>query len=484
MNPQSNHNTELQSQLRTDNLRMHSEVARLSAELKTLRVLLASERSADREVEQLRQSLYEARYHSKQSKVARDKPTIELASVSLLLQSAVARITDRNSVGDGLVDLDVLSQIMSYDVTDGLSLGCELVKNGFRRGLFVVNSAFEFRPEYNQRPIALAKEAAAAGYFVVFVAWQWDRQEKLGHRGRIFGGSVLEIGRFDLHLLEKIVREAAIENEGAYLLTLPSEDFVEFVPIAQSLGFKVTYDIMDEWEEFSEVGQAVWWREEFELRAIQSSDKVTAVSDVLVEKFSRLRTDIVCVPNGLRTMSHREHFVSNRNHSPTDKIVAGYFGHLTDAWFDWPAVLDLASQNPDIELHLVGYGEPDWVVERIQRLPNVNLLGFIPADKLAEVASAWHIALIPFVDGPLVRAVDPIKIYEYLYFGLPVIASGMPHLAKYPETFALESLRDSGQLINEVYARLCAGELDYSAMASFTRASLWRERFATLVAPK
>ncbi|WP_312363368.1 glycosyltransferase [Ensifer sp.] len=484
MNAQGNHNADMHSQLRTDNVRLHSDIIRLSTELKTLRVLLASERSGEQELEQLRQSLFEARYTSKQITVARDRPTIDISSISFLLQNAVARLSERNAAGDGVVDLEALSDIMSFDVVDGVRLGCELVKTGLRRGLFIVNSAFEFKPEYNQRPIALAKEAAAAGYFVIFAAWQWDPEEKLKHRGRIFGGSVLEIGRFDLELLEKLVREAALESEGTYLLTLPSEDFVEFVPTAQSLGFKVIYDIMDEWEEFSEVGQAVWWREEFELRAIQASDKVTAVSNVLAEKFSLLRTDIVCIPNGLRGMSHREHFVSNRNHSPNDKIVAGYFGHLTDAWFDWPAVLDLASGNPDIELRLVGYGEPEWVRERIQSLPNVKLLGFIPADQLAEVASTWHVALIPFVNGPLVRAVDPIKIYEYLYFGLPVIASGMPHLANYPETIALQSLGDSGQLIKEVFARICAGELDYSAMASFTSASLWRERFAALVAPK
>lgn len=481
MNSESTASREIFSQPCVDSLKMQSEVVRLSAELKALRGLLASQRSAEHELEQLRQSLFEAKYESKQTEVSQDKSTTDLASIAVLLENAIARITDRS---DGTEDGDALSEIMSFDVSEGLRLGSNLVKSGLRRGLFVVNSAFEFRPEYNQRPIALAKEAAAAGYFVVFVAWQWDRLEKLRHRGRIFGGSVLEIGRFDLGLLEQTVREARIEGEGAYLLTLPSKDFVEFIPVAQSLGFKVIYDIMDEWEEFSEVGQAIWWHEDLELRAIQSSDRVTAVSDVLVAKFSRLRTDIVCVSNGLRTMSHREHFVSNRNHSLNGNIVVGYFGHLTDAWFDWPAILDLAARNPGIELHLVGYGEPEWVADRIRHLPNIKLKGFIPAEKLADVASTWHIAFIPFVDGPLVRAVDPIKIYEYLYFGLPVIASGMPHLATYPETFVLDSLRDSGPLINELFKRLCAGELDYSAMARFTSASLWRERFVALVAPK
>lgn len=470
------------SQQSIDSLKLHSEVVRLTAELEAVRALLASGRDLERELEQVRQSLFEARHDVK--KAVLETPTTDLASITVLLQNAVARVADRTSSGDGTIERQVMSEIMSFDVREGVRLGCNLVKAGLRRGLFIVNSAFEFKPEYNQRPIAFAKEAAAAGYFVVFVAWQWDPQEELRQRGSIFGGSILEIGRFDLDLLEQAVREAVIEAEGVYLLTLPSLDFVEFVPAAQTLGFKVVYDIMDEWEEFSDVGQATWWHEDIELRAIQSSDGVTAVSDVLVNKFARLRTDIVCVPNGLRMMSHREHFVSNRNHSQNDKIVVGYFGHLTDAWFDWAAVLDLAACHPEIELQLVGYGEPDWVLERSKDLANVNLKGFIPAEKLSEVAASWHVAIIPFIDSPLVRAVDPIKIYEYLYFGLPVIASGMPHLAAYPETIVLDSLREGGPTIHQVFERLCAGDIDYTSMASFTRASMWRERFAALVASK
>ncbi len=40
--------------------------------------------------------------------------------------------------------------------------------------------------------------------------------------------------------------------------------------------------------------------------------------------------------------------------------------------------------------------------------------------------------MIPFKSGRLSEAVDPIKIYEYFYFGLPVIVTGIKHLEQYP----------------------------------------------------
>ncbi|MGF6258924.1 hypothetical protein [Ensifer sp. LBL] len=465
-----------------DTLRLHSEITRLSTELMTARALLASDRDARRELELVRKSLMEAKYNLRTTGSFQETFGADLASAAVILQHADTSVADRPSSSNGTGGFPRRClEIRPYDISVGLRLGCHLVKTGLRQGLFVVNSEFEFKPEYNQRAVAMAKEAATAGYFVIFVVSEREREPESTHRGRMFGGSVLEIGRIDLDFLEQVVREAAVEAEGVYLLTRPSSEFVDFIPLAQSLGLKAIYDIIDDWEELNEVGQAAWWHEDIELRAIQSSDRVVAVSDVLIAKFSRLRPDIVCVPNGLGTINYREHFVSNRNQSQNGKVVVGYFGHLTDEWFDWPGVIELATCHPNIELQIAGYGEPGWVLERCRDLPNLKLIGIIPGDRRAEVAASWHLAIIPFVDGPRIRAVDPVAIYEYLYFGLPVIASGIPHLAAYPETVVLERFRDSAKLISQIYQRLCAGVVDYRAMARFTSSAMWHERFAALM---
>jgi hypothetical protein len=52
----------------------------------------------------------------------------------------------------------------------------------------------------------------------------------------------------------------------------------------------------------------------------------------------------------------------------------------------------------------------------------------------------WSTAVIPFRMGPLADGVDPIKIYEYLAFGLPVVSFRMPQISDYPYTITVDSV--------------------------------------------
>ncbi|MCC5641275.1 glycosyltransferase, partial [Nostoc sp. CHAB 5844] len=237
----------------------------------------------------------------------------------------------------------------------------------------------------------------------------------------------------------------------------------------------------DDWEEFNKVGQAVWWKDELETRALKESDRCIAISPTLKEKFSDLRHDVLCIPNGLRTVFRSEKFISSRAKRVDGKIVIGYFGHLTDAWFDWEGLIALADSNTKIIIEIIGYGEPDWVREKISHLENIRLIGFVPAEKLHQYMPEWHIGVIPFLNTALTKAVDPIKIYEYLYYGLPVIASGMEHLKSYPETKVISSWANASGIIENIYTQIVSGEIDYSAISDFCEHSRWRNRFEAMV---
>ena len=85
--------------------------------------------------------------------------------------------------------------------------------------------------------------------------------------------------------------------------------------------------------------------------------------------------------------------------------------------------------------------------------------------------------MIPFVEGALSEAVDPIKIYEYLYFGLPVIVTGIRHLDRFPMTYFSEKETIAYSLdlaLNE--SRLP------SDLESFLVQTTWQARFDTLMA--
>jgi hypothetical protein len=95
-----------------------------------------------------------------------------------------------------------------------------------------------------------------------------------------------------------------------------------------------------------------------------------------------------------------------------------------------------------------------------------------PGD-LWRYVRTWDVAIAPFKPGPLASSIDPIKAYEYLYFGLPIVCSGIPHLASFPSTTVTESVHS----FVDACGKMCAGIPDYEAMRQFLASCSWSARF-------
>jgi glycosyltransferase involved in cell wall biosynthesis len=107
---------------------------------------------------------------------------------------------------------------------------------------------------------------------------------------------------------------------------------------------------------------------------------------------------------------------------PGGVVTLGYFVHLTCGWFDWKLVAEAARRRPRWRFYLIGYG---GAPERVTLPDNVTLLGRRMQHELAGLAAGWDVAIVPFRDEPLAAGADPIKTYEYLAMGLPVVVTGV-----------------------------------------------------------
>lgn len=342
----------------------------------------------------------------------------------------------------------------------------------------IVPCAFEFDELVNQRPINLAKYLTEHGYSVVFVAWQWHRNERLSRSGsQVFPG-IWQIGLYDL--TDGITGlDLRSDQDSIFFVTLPAPILVRLHEAMRQRALAVVYDILDEWEEFSKVGQAPWFDRSHEQEIVLAADAVAAVSPSLAAKFAGLRSDVHVIGNGYKAdvlgVEHTQ--CASRVRSSGGPMRIGYFGHLTDAWFDWDTVLAAARIMPDAKFEIIGYGEPEWVQRVIADVPNVSLLGKIPPSSLWEHAQFWHVALVPFKTGPLAAAVDPIKVYEYLYLGLPTVCTGIPHLASLPAVRVVDGAQDFVAACQE----LAWADLDYSQMLSSLSQATWNARFDALL---
>ena len=344
----------------------------------------------------------------------------------------------------------------------------------YARKIVIIPCGFEFDELVNQRPINAAKYFAQQGYVVLFIAWQWSRGDIMTKKpGQVYQ-DIYQVPLFDFidyknHLPVK-------QTDAMYFLTLPAPILVDLVPTLRSKGYSIIYDIMDEWEAFHESGQAPWFDRDVELSMVLQSDVVSAVTPALVSKFSGIRTDIQLIGNGYtpEVLGTESRGIAGSSEGGIRTI--GYFGHLTDAWFDWSLIFLLADNHPEIQFDLIGYGEPEWVRDRAMESKNINLIGKVQPKNLHDYVRRWSFGVIPFLEGDLARAVDPIKIYEYLYFGLPTFVTGIEHLKLYPNVF-FSSRADASSIFNEIISN---PSIDDLAVDYFLEETTWSARFSSL----
>lgn len=153
-------------------------------------------------------------------------------------------------------------------------------------------------------------------------------------------------------------------------------------------------------------------------RMIKQVDFCIYSSTSLGEKYSLAGLKSMLVLNACD-----EHFLKNaqgRERNPsTDKLVFGYVGTVA-TWFDWDVVLNLSSQFPESEIHIVG---PNYSSAPSSLPRNVKLFPAIEHSKVSEVIATFDYGLIPFKQSELTESVDPVKYYEYLAHKIPVIST-------------------------------------------------------------
>ncbi len=208
--------------------------------------------------------------------------------------------------------------------------------------------------------------------------------------------------------------------------------FAPDVPfLCGSLGEECfVYYCVDEYREFDDLDATRIAAAEDELLA--RADVVVTSSGALHETKRRCRPDAVLVPHGV----DYDHFAAAwRSPQPSPEGLAGipspifgFFG-LIRHWIDVRLLAEAAKLRPHYSFVLIGECHSD--VSELRRLPNVHLLGRRKYASLPAYCAAFDGALLPFVQNAMTRNINPIKMYEYLAAGLPVVSTPLPEARRY-----------------------------------------------------
>lgn len=245
-------------------------------------------------------------------------------------------------------------------------------------------------------------------------------------------------------------------------------------PVARELGRRwgvpVVYDCMDYHPGFSTNDAAMLTLEE---DLIAGAELVVVSSAWLEERVARLARRLVRIPNGCDW----EHFARLPWRPPAHPLTVGYYGAIAD-WFDAPLVGELARLHPDWQFLLVG-STYTCDTSPLDGLANVRLVGEQPYVELPRWVERMDVLLIPFRRTPLTEATNPVKFYEIMAAGKPLVAVPLPELRPHADLVAFaETAAEFAARIEEV----AAGESEERSLArrAFAREQTWQRRVEAL----
>ncbi len=166
---------------------------------------------------------------------------------------------------------------------------------------------------------------------------------------------------------------------------------------------------------------------------IDHSDVVFTTAAELEESVHALRPHaaVVRLPNAafaerFATANPAPSVTALRNRFTT---IAGYVGVLA-AWTDIALIEHCADACPDTAFVLVGPGRDD-LVAGLKRRANVFLVGRQPHAAIPGYIHAFDVCLNPFISGAIATSTNPIKVYEYLAAGKPVVSTPIRELQSF-----------------------------------------------------
>ena len=251
--------------------------------------------------------------------------------------------------------------------------------------------------------------------------------------------------------------------------------------IAQASRRHLVYDCMDDILEFPIIKQnkAICDRvRRNERRLFEAARFVTCSSEwlrkKLIERYGGGCEKTYVVNNAIQIpVDGTAHQLENNKRQLLEdcRPSAVYIGTIS-SWFDFDTVIASLDRCSDLTYYLCG--PPDTAIPRHERLIH---LGMLTHSEVFSVMNYAKVLVMPFILTDLILSVNPVKLYEYIYSGKPVIAK------RYPETECFDKyvyLYSSVEEYVSLVTEFCAGKLKpkrtVEECRAFCKRNSWEQR--------
>jgi teichuronic acid biosynthesis glycosyltransferase TuaH len=239
----------------------------------------------------------------------------------------------------------------------------------------------------------------------------------------------------------------------------------------------VTFYATDDWSAYPP--HRHWWpayRESF-TRVAERGRRVVAVSQPVLDRLAPTGPSTV-IPNGLEPAEWIGDPAPPGWVGALRRPLLLYAGSL-DARLDVPGLVAIARALPAATVLLVGPLLDAQHLLPLRALPNIEIRPALSRAAVTGLIRIADVGLIPHVRSPLTEAMSPLKLYEYLAGGLPVVATDLAPMRGVDPRVTL--VADPERYADAVRDALEAGRAGEDERLTFVNTNSWAARHERLL---
>lgn len=194
----------------------------------------------------------------------------------------------------------------------------------------------------------------------------------------------------------------------------------------------VIYDITDDWILAANSERERALIEAQDAALCRAADLVIVCSHALEQSRQAQSRNIFLLPNGVDVEHYKNVAQPASRESAWPAPVLGYTGSLHSARVDVDLVIALARAFPQGTVALVG---PDSLNARarglLEKQRNIRLPGAVSYACIPETMARFDVCIVPHVESSFTESLNPIKLWEYLASGKPVVSTNVAGFRDY-----------------------------------------------------